>query len=392
MNLQYDLWKKHLDAEIEKLAPEVNKLSDYLADNPELGGEEYNSSKAIVEVLTRHGLQVEMPFAGLPTAFKASLEGNGEKKIALLVEYDALPGIGHACGHNVSGSISVLAGLAFSKVLEAVGGRLDIIGTPDEEINGGKIVMAEQGVFAEYDLAIMIHLDNKSRVNTKLLALDGIEFVFTGKASHAAAAPWEGRNALNGVQLMFHAIDMLRQHVKADVRMHGIIADGGEACNIVPEKAVSHFYIRSNERVYLDRVKAMVMDCATGSARATQTEVAIHDLCPSLFDLKPNKAGEDLIHDCFMELGLVDESEGVAFGSSDIGNMSYQCPTLHPTLAITQTNVQLHTREFAALVKGEAAYKVILNGAKILGQACLRVFHDFETAEKIQQDFLRADQ
>ena len=147
MNQQYDMWKKRLDVEIEKLAPELYEMSDYLADHPELSGEEFNSAKTIADVLTRHGLQVEMSFVGLPTAFKAGIKGSGEKKIALLVEYDALPAIGHACGHNVSGSISVLAGLAFSKVLEAVGGRLDIIGTPDEEKDGGKIVMAKKRDF-----------------------------------------------------------------------------------------------------------------------------------------------------------------------------------------------------------------------------------------------------
>lgn len=388
MDSRYDLWKNCLFSEIEKLAPEINELSDYLADHPELGGEEYNSSQAIVEVLARHGLQSEKPFAGLPTAFKASLEGTGDKKIALLVEYDALPGIGHACGHNASGSISILAGLAFSKVIEAVGGRLDIIGTPDEEKDGGKIVMAEKGVFDDYNLAIMIHLDNKNRTNTKLMALEGLEFVFTGKASHAAAAPWEGRNALNGVQLMFHGLDMLRQHVKPDVRIHGIITDGGELCNIVPEKAVGHLFIRSNEKAYLDKVKDLVVDCAKGSALATQTEVTINNLCPTLSDLKLNKTGEDLIAGCFKKLDISSESDEGGFGSSDIGATSYRCPTLHPTLAINHSDANLHTREFAALVKGDPAYKVILNGAKVICLACLEVFHNDEIADKIHQDFL----
>jgi amidohydrolase len=388
MNSQYDLWKNSLFQEIEKLAPEINELSDYLADHPELGGEEYNSSKKIAEVLTRHGLQVEMPFAGLPTAFRAGIEGSGDKKIALLVEYDALPGLGHACGHNVSGSLSVLAGLAFSKVIGAVAGRLDIIGTPDEEINGGKIAMAEQGIFDQYNLALMIHLDHKNRINAKLLALDGLEFVFKGKASHAAAAPWEGRNALNGVQLMFHGLDMLRQHVKPDVRIHGIIAEGGEACNIVPEKAVGHLYIRSDLKDYLAIVKEMVLDCAKGGALATQTEVIINTLCPSFSDLKRNKAGEELITRGFKQLDIPDESDEGSFGSSDIGNMSYHCPTLQPTLAITSENINLHTREFAALVKGDPAHKAILIGAKLIALACLEVFHNDQVAAKIQQDFL----
>lgn len=383
MNSQFDAWKKRLDDEIEKLAPEIFKLNDYLADNPEVSQEEHNSAQAIAELLTRHGLKVEMPFAGLPTAFKAGLEGKGDRKIALLAEYDALPEIGHACGHNVSGSISLLAGLAFSRVPEAVGGRLDIIGTPDEEKDGGKVVMADEGVFTGYDLALMIHMETINRVNSRFLALDGLEFVFTGKASHAASAPWEGKNAFNGLRLMFQALDMLRQHVKPDVKIHGIIVDGGKACNIVPEKAVGHLFIRANERGYLDRVKDMVVDCARGSAMATQTEVAINSLCSSLSDLKPNKAGDDLIGDCFRELGIQYEEDEEAYGSSDIGNMSYQCPTLHPTLAITDEDVNLHTREFAALVKGEPAHKVILKGAKVLSRACLRVFHDPQTAQKI---------
>lgn len=385
--MQYDQFKERLITEIENLAPEVNKLNDQLADYPELGGEEYNSSKAIADLLASHGLQVEKPFAGLPTAFKASIEGEGDKKIALLVEYDALPGVGHACGHNVSGSISLLAGLAFSKVVEAVGGRLDIIGTPDEESDGGKVIMAEQGIFDDYDLAMMIHLDSRNRVNSRFLALDGLEFSFAGKASHAAAAPWDGRNALNGVQLMFHAVDMLRQHVKDDVRIHGIIAEGGEVCNIVPEKAVAHFFIRSKERDYLDKIKANVIDCAKGSALATQTEVKINKLCPTLSDLKPNKAGDDLIADCFLEFGLPDNREEYGSGSSDIGNTSYCCPTLHPRLAITDTGASLHTREFAEFVKGEHAHRVIHTGAKILSLASLKLFNEPWIAERIRKDF-----
>jgi amidohydrolase len=390
MSEQIDRLKSLLFTAVDTLAPEIFKLSDYLADHPELGGEEHNSVKEIVTVLAGHGLQIEKPYAGLPTAFKTGIKGRGDKKIALLVEYDALPGIGHACGHNVSGSISILAGLAFSKVIEAVGGSLDIIGTPDEEIDGGKIHMSEKGVFKDYNLAIMIHLNHKNRPNTQLLALEGLEFIYSGKASHAAAAPWDGKNALNGLQLMFHGLDMLRQHVKPDVRIHGIIANGGEACNIIPEKAVGHFYIRANEKKYLDKVKGYVLDCAKGTALATQTEVTINQLCPPFFDLKQNKTAEELMSNCFKELGIiVDEDEG-AFGSSDIGTTSYQCPTLHPTLALTREDVSLHTREFAALVKGEPAHNVILMGAKVLCLACLEVFQREGIAEKIHDDFLNS--
>lgn len=387
--MEYERLTQSLLAEIEKLAPEIYILSDQLADEPELGFEEYKSSKAIAEILSRHGLKVEMPFAGIPTAFKADIEGKGDKKVALLAEYDALPGIGHACGHNVSGSISVLAGLALSKIKEQMNGKVDLVGTPAEEGDSAKVIMTEQGLFKEYDLAMMVHLDNKTRVNTRFLALDGLEFTFRGKASHAAVAPWEGKNALNGVQLMFHALDMLRQHVKDDVRIHGIVADGGEACNIVPEKAVAHFFIRAKEREYLDEVKEMVLDCAKGAAIATQTEFETAQLCPTLSDLKPNPAGDDLIAECYQVLGLTVVREEYGSGSSDIGNTSYQCPTLHPRLSIAATEAELHTLEFAALVKGEHAHKAILVGAKILGLACLKFFTNPEKAEQIKRDFLR---
>lgn len=247
--------------------------------------------------------------------------------------------------------------------------------------------MAEQGIFDDYDLAMMIHLDSRNRVNSRFLALDGLEFSFAEKASHAAAAPWDGRNALNGVQLIFHAIDMLRQHVKDDVRIHGIIAEGGEACNIVPEKAVAHFFIRSKERDCLDKIKANVIDCAKGSALANQTEVKIDKLCPTLSDLKPNKAGDDLIADCFLEFGLPDNREEYGSGASDIGNASYCCPTLYPRLAVTDNGASLHTREFAEFVKGEPAHRVIHSGAKILSLACLKLFHEPGIAERIREDF-----
>jgi amidohydrolase len=383
-------WQELLFKTVEKLAPEVYELNDFLADNPELSGQEHESARAISRLLESYEMEVEMPFAGLPTAFKTGFKGGGgSKKLALLVEYDALPGIGHACGHNVSGSISILTGLALSKHLEALTGRVDIIGTPDEEVNGGKIVMGDQGFFDDYDLALMIHLDNKNRINAKFLALDGLEFAFEGKSSHAAGAPWDGKNALNGVQLMFHAFDMLRQHVRPDVRIHGIIKEGGDACNIVPENALGHLYIRANERSYLDSVREMIYDCAKGAAVATQTCVEINKLCPSMKDLKANKSGEELMEVCFQALGLKDQSEEIRMGSSDAGNMSYYCPTLHPTLALAPENVSLHTKEFTEYIKGESAYQAILKGAKLLCMASLRFFQTPGLADKIKRDFSR---
>jgi amidohydrolase len=390
-----DQWKEQIFREIDRLAPEIIAHNDDLADHPELSGAEHKSSKKIVKILRKYGFEVKYPFVGIPAAFEGSLKGKGKHKIAFLLEYDALPGLapdgsgrpGHACGHCVSGSIGLLAGLGFSAVKEAITGELDLIGTPAEETNGAKADMAKRGVFDLYDLAIMIHMADRNRVLAKLLAMNALEFTFTGKVSHAAVSPWEGKNALNGVQLMFHAVDMLRQHVLSDTRIHGIISQGGETPNIVPEKATARFYVRAPKRCYVNQVVEMVKNCAKGAGIATQTTVKIRTFEQSFEDMLPNPAGELLLADIYQELGLEISKELPDPGSSDIGNVSHRCPALHPYLAITRPGVGLHTRDFAAAVKGEKAHQAIIDGAKILALTALKVFHDEPTRKAIAKDF-----
>lgn len=381
-------WKEQIFREIDRIAPEIITHSDDLADHPELSGAEYESSKKIVKILKKYGYEVKYPFVDIPTAFKGSLKGQGKQKVAFLAEYDALPDIGHACGHCVSGSISLLAALGFSAVKEAIAGELNIIGTPAEETNGAKVEMAKKGIFDNYDLAIMIHLADKNSIVSQFLAMDALEFTFTGKTSHAAAAPWQGKNALNGVQLMFHAVDMLRQHVLPETRMHGIISKGGEAPNIVPDKAIARFYIRAPKRDYLNQIVEKVKDCAKGAALATQTAVKIKNFESSFDNLITNPAGESLLSNIYQEIGLkVDDRVRAAVGSSDIGNVSQRCPAFHPTIAIARQGVGLHTREFAAAVKTEKAHQAIIDGAKILALTALKIFHEEETREAIMKDF-----
>lgn len=381
-------WEEQIFREIDRIAPEIITHSDDLADHPELSGAEYESSKKIVRILRKYGYEVEIPFIDIPTAFKGSLKRQGRQKVAFLAEYDALPGIGHACGHCVSGSISLLAALGFSAFKEAINGELNIIGTPAEETNGAKVEMAKKGVFDNYDLAIMIHLADRNSIVSQFLAMDALEFTFTGKSSHAAAAPWQGKNALNGVQLMFHAVDMLRQHVLPETRMHGIISKGGEAPNIVPDKAIARFYIRAPKRDYLNQVAEKVKNCAKGAALATQTAVKIKNFESSFDNLISNPAGESLLSNIYQEIGLkVDDRVRAAVGSSDIGNVSQRCPAFHPTIAITRQGVGLHTREFAAAVKTEKAHQAIIDGAKILTLTALKIFHEEETREAIMKDF-----
>ncbi|MFV0516020.1 MAG: amidohydrolase [Aminipila sp.] len=385
---KYELLKKQAFENIEQYRETCNKINDYLADNPEISGEEYKASKMIVETLKNNGYEVEFPFAGFETAFKAIYgKNNHARKIAILTEYDALPGIGHACGHCTSAAISVLAGLSLKEMQEELDADIHIIGTPIEETDGAKCTMVKNGIFDNYDMALMVHLFGENLLAPKLQALDSYLFEFKGKSAHGAAAPWEGRNALNGVQLMFHALDMLRQHVKPDVRIHGIIKDGGFAANIVPESASAEIYFRSMSRDYLDEIMAKVEDCAKGAAIATQTTFEKHPTAQSYDNLKNNATGLSALEEIYNELELeLGDSERV-FGSSDAGNVSMVCPTFHPILQITDSSIAIHTREFADAVKSPRAYEAIVTGSKILTLQILKIFTNKEKFNAMKRDF-----
>ena len=384
-----DKYIELLYAEIDRHWRDMAEMSDSFAAEPEVSGEEFKTSRAIVDVLEKSGFDVEYPFMGIPTAFiaKKGKPGSGGK-VALLVEYDALPDIGHACGHNLHGSMSVLAGLGLLPLMKDIPGELLVVGTPAEETNGAKVEMAEKGVFDGCDFAIMIHSHcGKTIVKYRSLAMDAIEFTFKGKTSHAAAAPWEGINALNGLQLFFHAIDMLRQHVKPDVRMHGIYYEGGTAPNIVPERAKGRFYFRAPKRAYLDQIIEKVCDCARGAALATGTEVTWRNFEASFKDMLPNQAAEELLEGLFAEFGIpVTEIEGF-MGSSDVGDVSYKCPAVQPEMDICGRNVEAHTREFAEATTTEIAHEALRSGAKIIARSALEVRLDEKLRERMWEDY-----
>ncbi len=378
---------------VEEMWGRAVELSDELAENPEISGEEFAASRAHARLLEEAGYEVEMPFMGLPTAFRGerSFGSGGGPTVALLVEYDALPEIGHACGHNVSGAMSTLAAVALSRALEGSGvsGRILAFGTPAEERDGAKVLMAERGAFDEVDLAMMIHASGgASYVRYRSLAMDAIEFEFRGKASHAAASPWEGRNALNGVQLLFHAIDMLRQHVRPEARMHGIISKGGEAPNVVPELAAARFYFRAPWREYLNSLVEKAWICAQGCAIATFTEVERRPFELSFDNMLPTPRAEEVFEEILTELGVELSPSPGPQGSSDVGNVSHRCPTIQPMLDITGTPVALHTRDFALLTKGRLAHERIKTGAKALTRMALKVLVDPRLREEIRSSFL----
>lgn len=377
--------KEIIDQEIEKEKKTLIALNDDLADHPEVSGQEYESSRKIVELLNSRGYEVEYPFAGFDTAFRAIYGGNQHKhKIALMVEYDALPEIGHACGHCLSGAISILAGLAAKNLQDELDADIHIVGTPNEESAGTKCDMVKQGVFDIYDMAMMVHLYDQNYLAPKLQAMDSYLYHFHGKAVHASTRPWDGINALNSVQLMFHAIDMLRQHVTPDVRLHGIIRNGGAAPNIVPEEASAEVFIRALDRNYLNELVRKVDDCARGAAIATQTCWDKSETAAPFDNLKPNEEGLKALAEVFEELNLpLNGDPNAIFGSSDAGNVSFVCPTFHPCLQVVDQGVAIHTRAFAEAMKTERAHRALVDGAKIIAYQAVKVFSDPERIRRL---------
>ncbi len=379
------------DKQIGCFHKELIELNDDLADHPEVGTKEYRTSQKMTELLKAKGYRVEYPFAGLDTAYRAVYGNNDHKyKIAVLAEYDALPEIGHACGHCLSGCISILAGLALKDVQDYLDADIHIVGTPDEEYDGGKVKMIRAGAFEQYDMAIMIHMYNENLLYTKLLAIDTYTYYFHGKAAHASAAPWEGCNALNACQLFFHAMDMLRQHVKPDIQIHGIIQNGGEAPNIVPEEVSTQLYIRGLDRPYLNQVVKMIDDCARGAAIATQTSWEKKATGEVFDNMKIVPFGLELLREVYDELGVdLNGNEEKTFGSSDTGNISMLCPVFHSTLQVVDTDVAVHTREFASAMKTERAHKALELGAKIITRQIIKLLADDTNMQKLQEEYRR---
>lgn len=389
--MNYEQLKEKIFSAIEENRNELTALNDDIADHPEISGEEYETSAKIVSLLKSHGYETEYPFAGLDTAFRGIYGPNNHRyKIAILTEYDALPEIGHACGHCLSGSISILAGLATRDLQDELDADIHILGTPIEETDGAKCTMVDKGVFDQYDMAIMVHLYNSNLLAPKLQGLASFMYNFHGKAAHASAAPWEGNNALNAAQLMFHAVDMLRQHSKPDAQFHGIIVNGGEAPNIVPEAVSAEFYVRALDKAYLQELMKKVDDCAEGACIATQTTWDKYPTAAVYDNMKPNPTGVAALREIYDELGIdVNGDHDKIFGSSDIGNVSFACPSFHPCLQVVNADTPIHTRGFAEAMKSDRAHEGLVSGAKIIALQIAKIFSDEEKIKAMKADFER---
>ncbi len=383
--------KQILIKELESIKEELWSINDFMYHNPELGDQEVKAVEKLTAILKSHGFDIECNILGKPTAFKAVYDSGREGAVvAFLCEYDALPEIGHGCGHNMIGTMGAGAGIALSKVLHETRGKVIVFGTPAEETNGAKVEMAEKGVFAGVDAAMILHPSDKSYESGSSLAMDALQFAFKGKACHAAAEPELGINALDAVNLTFTGINALRQHVTSDVRIHGIVAEGGIAANIVPERAVAQFYVRAAKREYLNELIERVKNIAKGAALMTGAELEISSYEISYDNMRTNSALSSAFTENLRSLGVNDiEPHPLASGSIDMGNVSHVVPSIHPYIGLSCPGLPGHTRELAALTISKTAHTAIINGAAALAMTGYDVLTDKELLEGIKREFLK---
>jgi amidohydrolase len=375
---------------VEKHSAKCLELSNYLSAHPEISGEEKESCAYITNFLKDYGYEIVSPLVNVPYSFLAidkTTPQSGKPRVAIMCEYDALPEVGHACGHSVSCAISILAALTLREAFKDFPMQVDLIGTPSEEFGGGKILLADNGAFDGYSYAAMAHLYSDNVPYFKVLASCDMQVTFHGKSAHASSEPWEGKNALNGVQLFFHALDMMRQHLTPDCQMHGIINNGGILPSIVPEEACCYLYPRAGSIQNLNKLWDKMVRCAEGAAMATETTCDIKMLYNKYGDLYTTPTAKVLLNDLFTELEIPFSGMETALGSTDAGNVDVFIPTFHPGVAIgTDPEIKLHSKEFADLVKSEAALPALITGARILAGLCAQLAYIPGLLDKIQKE------
>ncbi|MCI9457558.1 MAG: M20 family metallopeptidase [Oscillospiraceae bacterium] len=349
----------------EALRPELTAVSKAIFDHPELGKEEVFASGQHCALLEKYGFAVEKGFMGIETAFKAVKKtGKPGPTIAFLAEYDALPGIGHGCGHNILGATSVGAGIVSAKILENIGGTVEVYGTPAEETDGSKAALADGGAFDKVDAALMTHPSDCYYRSGPSLGIVPLRFEFFGRTAHAAACPEEGINALHACISLFNNISALREHFQPDARVHGVIKKGGEAANVVPDYTMAEFYVRADKKSYLEKLVNQVKACAEAAALSNGATVKITNFEACYDNMITNETLSDLFTENLLQAGVPEVGEArPSKGSSDAGNVSQKCPMIQPYFSISDHGkVPGHTRDFAACtLTGYANDQMILN-------------------------------
>ena len=382
--------KETLFSYVESVRDEMKQMADQIFDNPELGLEEWNASKLLEDWLEAHDFAVERGVAGVETAFKAVWHhGEGGPNIGLLCEYDALPGIGHACGHHMQGPSILAAAGALQQVKGDKPYTITVYGTPAEESVSGKILMIRGGcTFEELDVALMMHGSGETQTDVKSLAMSKFKVVFHGVSSHAAVKPEQGRSALDALILAFQGIEFLREHVASDVKIHYTVVDcGGTPANIVPATATASFYVRSYNRTYLDSVIERFKKVLQGAAMMTETEVEI--IAEKEVD---NKIPAMRLNQLIMEQAELVKAPRIRpprekTGSTDFGNIMHRVPGSCIRVAFVPEGTASHSQDYVEAGKTKAAEDAIVYGAEILSAAAYELIKDPQLLLEIKEEF-----
>ncbi|MCI0476324.1 MAG: M20 family metallopeptidase [Anaerolineales bacterium] len=377
---------------VDAARDELIQLSSTIHANPELAFKEFKSSALLCDALEKHGLKVERGIGGLETAFRAEARGSRScATIAILAEYDALPELGHACGHNIIGTAAIGAGIALKPLMSEIPGRVLVIGTPAEEGGGGKVILLKNRAFESVDAAMMVHPAARTMVTRGSLATQRVTLEFFGKASHAASSPEDGISALEALLAAFHNINAMRLHLRADARVHGIITHGGAAINIIPEYAAAKFSIRAATRAYVAEIMQRVIQCAQAGAVATGAQFK-HSIDDGYLEIIPNRALARAFAENWRALGVEvhEPRPNERMGSTDMGDVSHALPALHPYIAIVPDGTPGHSVEMRAASNAPVGHTGLLNAAKGLALTAIDLLCDENLMQETQREFAAA--
>ncbi len=383
--------KKQIISEIDHQSGNLWDISTTLFNEPEIAFKEFKACYLLTESLKSRGYFIETGIGGLDTAFRATIGNDSNPRIAILAEYDALIGLGHACGHNLIAAAAVGAGIALASINPKLNGQIQIIGTPAEEGGGGKIILANAGIFNNVDAAMMFHPASKNLVLRHSLASSKLKLEFFGKASHAAAAPEEGINALDALILTYNNINTLRATFGPKDRVAGIIIYGGEAANIIPAYTSADFSIRALSTKRRDILVDKVIKCAQAGAQAVGCQLKSY-LTAGYMEIIPNRVLAGLFKTNLEVLGreVVDPDPNERMGSTDMGDVSHLVPAIHPYLAIAPENIAGHTLEFKEYCTSEAGKVAMLDAAKALAMTAVDLVTNPELLIKANEELVSA--
>ncbi len=389
--MDVDGLKARACAAIDEQAGALVALSLRIHDHPELAFEETQATAWLAEYLRGRRFDVTAGIAGLPTAFRA-VAGAGSPAVAILAEYDALPGIGHGCGHNIIATAAAGAGAGVRAVIDELGGSVVVIGTPAEEVYAGKAIMIRAGAFDGLDAAIMTHPGTRDTVIAKALACAELKVEYHGREAHAAAQPERGVNALEAMIIAYNAINSLRQHIRRTARVHGVITDGGEAPNIVPGHSAASFLVRAEDDVYLEELKRRVADCFEAGAKATGARLELtwneHQYSAMNTNAVIGRAHRKNLAALGRDVPEVEVARPM--GSTDMGNVSKVVPAIHPSIAIAPGDVNSHSPEFAVYAASDSGKRAVIDGAKALAMTAIDILADAELRAAMRAEFERA--